>query len=119
MNRWFVSTAAVALFGTALARGQAATVQDPGHLQVANQSLEAAARLNPSDPETHARLGMAYRRAGMPGRAAEALERAIALDPNPRVRVLLAFSYADAGRCQDAVAHLEACFDTEPKDSVR
>jgi len=118
-KRLLLWAAAVPLLGAALAWGQATDAQERGDLQAAIQSLEAAARLNPSDSETHARLGILYRKAGMPARASESFERSVALDPNPRVRVLLAFTYADAGRCQDAVPHLEACFDAEPKDSVR
>ena len=99
--------------------GAEAAAQQPAELQAAIRELEAAARLNPSDAETHARLGIAYRKAGQPARAAESLERAVALDSNTRVRVLLGFSYADAGRYRDAVPHLEACFAAEPKDAVR
>src|SRR5439155_7786829 len=67
-----------------------------------------------------ARLGLVYRKLGMPREAIESLERARRLDPKlPRLGVLLALSYIDAGRCRDAIPLLAAEFDLERESSVR
>src|SRR4029450_12806026 len=95
---------------------QALQRSDP---ETARKELQEAVRLNPSSAEAHARLGMVYRKLGMPAQAAESLEQAVRLEPDPRVKVLLAFSYKEAGRHRDAIPLLEASFESEQKDSLR
>jgi tetratricopeptide (TPR) repeat protein len=95
---------------------QALQRSDP---ETARKELQEAVRLNPSSAEAHARLGMVYRKLGMPAQAAESLEQAVRLEPDPRVKVLLAFSYKESGRYRDAIPLLEASFESEQKDSLR
>ncbi len=88
--------------------------------QLQVSELQKAIRSNPSDAEAHARLGMAYRKLGMLPESTESLERAMRLDPKlPRVDVLLAFAYMDAGRFRDAASLLAASFAAEQKDALR
>jgi protein O-GlcNAc transferase len=82
-------------------------------------SLQETARLNPSDAEAHGRLGMALRKTGRLSEAAAALSRAIELRPDPRLKVLLAFTYIDSGRCQSAVPLLNEAFGAEQKNTVK
>lgn len=140
MDRWSVpqrgwrwAPVAAPLLGAALLWGQtqskdiyvreylerAEKAQERGDLQAARKELQQAVQLNPSEAEAHARLGIVYRKLGMPTQAAESLERAARLNPDPRVRVLLAFSYMDAGGYRDAIPLLAASFETEQKESVR
>jgi tetratricopeptide (TPR) repeat protein len=95
---------------------QALERSDP---ETARKELQEAVRLNPTSAEAHARLGIVYRKLGMPAQAAESLERAVRLEPDPRVKVLLAFSYKETGRYRDAIPLLEASFENEQKDSLR
>jgi Flp pilus assembly protein TadD len=71
-------------------------------------------RLNPSDTEAHARLSIAYRKLRMLPEAKESLKHSVRLRPEPRVHVLLAFTYVDSGRHRDAIPLL-----TEQRDSVK
>jgi tetratricopeptide (TPR) repeat protein len=98
---------------------RAEQAQQRSDLETARKELLEAVRLNPSSSEAHARLGMVYRKLGMPAQAAESLERAVRLDPDPRVKVLLAFSFKEAGRYRDAIPLLETSFESEQKDSLR
>jgi tetratricopeptide (TPR) repeat protein len=95
---------------------QALQQSDP---ETARKELQEAVRLNPMSAEAHARLGMVYRKLGMAAQAAESLERSVRLEPDPRVKVLLAFSYKETGRYRDAIPLLEASFESEQKDSLR
>jgi tetratricopeptide (TPR) repeat protein len=88
-------------------------------LQASAAELQKAVQSNPSDAEAHARLGMVYRRLGRLAEATEYLERSTRLEPNPRVKVLLAFNYMDAGRHGEAIPLLAPSWETEPKPSVR
>ena len=97
----------------------AQTAPEGADLQTAIKDLQAAVRSNPADAEAHARLGIAYRRLKMPVQAAESLERSVKLKPDPRVSVLLAFSYMEAGRHRDAIPLLAASFELEQKDAVK
>ena len=86
--------------------------------QTIEQLLEAV-RLNPSDAEAHGRLGIALRKTGRLTEAAGALSRAVELRPDPRLKVLLAFTYIDSGRCQTAVPLLAEAFAAEQKENVK
>src|SRR5213593_294136 len=85
--------------------------QQQGDFHNARKELQEAVRLNPAEPEAHGRLGIVYRRLGMTAEAIESLKRALELDPNPRVQVLLAYSYMDAVRYRDAAPLLAASFE--------
>ncbi|MGH9719512.1 MAG: tetratricopeptide repeat protein [Bryobacteraceae bacterium] len=99
---------------------RAGAAQQRGDFQAAAKELQEAARLKPDEAETHARLGIVYRRLGMAAQATESLERAATLEPGQaRVKVLLAFSYMDSGRFKDAIPLLAASFEAEQKDSVK
>ena len=98
---------------------RAEQAQQRGDLQTARKELQQAVQLNPLVAEAHARLGIVYRKLGMPVQAAESLEQAVRLEPDPRVKVLLAVSYMDAGRHRDAIPLLVTSFETEQKDSLR
>jgi len=124
--------ATVLLLGAALLDGQSKEAEiraqfdlgekaeQQGDLQSALRAFQKVTELNPSDAEGHARLGLVYRKLGMPREAIESLERARRLDPKlPRLGVLLALSYIDAGRCRDAIPLLAAEFELERESSVR
>lgn len=125
MDRWSI------FLGLALLSGQSKNIdvrahleraeqaQQRGDLQTAKKELQEAVQLNSSVAEVHARLGIVYRKLGMPAQAAESLEQAVRLEPNPRVKVLLAVSYMDAGRHRDAIPLLRASFEAEAKESLR
>ncbi|MCB9540712.1 MAG: tetratricopeptide repeat protein [Myxococcales bacterium] len=67
----------------------------PGHLQV--EAAEAWCRAAPDDPEAHAQHAHLLLAGGDPTRGADALERALRLDPHDqRTPVMLADAYADA-----------------------
>lgn len=93
--------------------------QAQADLEAARKEFEEVVRLDPKAAEAHARLGMVYRRLGMAAEAITSLERAQQLEPNNRLRVLLAFAYMDSGRYRDAAPLLAASFESEPKDAVR
>ena len=83
------------------------------------EQLQEAVRLNASDAEVQGRLGIALRKTGRLSEAAAALSRAIELRPDPRLKVLLAFTYIDSGRCDTAVPLLQEAFAAEEKDAVK
>jgi tetratricopeptide (TPR) repeat protein len=74
---------------------------------------------NASDAEAYAKQGIAFRKQGKLAEAAESFERSVRLQPEPRVQVLLAFTYMDSGRHQDAIPLLASSFEKEEKDSVK
>jgi tetratricopeptide (TPR) repeat protein len=129
-RRWRWAPAVAPLLGAVLLWAQK-DIDVRAHLERAEQALQRsdpetarkelleAVRLNPSSGEAHARLGIVYRKLGMAAQAAESLERAVRLEPDPRVKVLLAFSYKESGRYRDAIPLLEASFESEQKDSLR
>jgi tetratricopeptide (TPR) repeat protein len=99
---------------------QGEKAQQQGDLQAALRAFQKAIELDRSDAEAHARLGLVYRKLGMLREATESLERARRLDPKlPRLGVLLAFNYMDAGRHADAIPLLAAEFDLEREPAVR
>jgi tetratricopeptide (TPR) repeat protein len=83
------------------------------------EQLHQAVRLNPSDAESHGRLGIALRKAGRLPDAAASLSRAVELSPDPRLKVLLAFTYIELAQCDRAVPLLKESFDLEQKDPVK
>jgi tetratricopeptide (TPR) repeat protein len=88
-------------------------------LESAVAELQRAVHANPSDAQAHGKLGILYRRMGMPAQAAESLERAVRLQPDPRLNVLLAFTYMEGGRHRDAIPLLASGFEAEQKDAVK
>jgi len=63
--------------------------RDSGNrLEPAIAELETAVRLSPRQPRFHNELGVAYRQAGQFGKARQAYEQALALDPNCAPAVL-------------------------------
>jgi protein O-GlcNAc transferase len=83
------------------------------------EQLQEAVRLNPSDAESHARLGIALRKAGRLSDAAASLSRALELGPDTRLKVLLAFTHVELGQCRTAVPLLGESFDAEQKDAIK
>ena len=90
-----------------------------GDLQGAVKELQEAVRLNCFEPEAHGRLGLAYRKLGRPAEAAKSLERAVELRPDPRLKVLLAFTYIDVRNYSSAIPLLKASLETEQSESVQ
>lgn len=113
------------LLAAALAAAQSTPEQISVHLERAEtaqkQGLQTAVRefrkvieLQPSDAQSHGRLGMVYRRLGMLPEAIGSLETALRLDPNlPRLKILLGFSYQEAGRCPEAIPPLAESYEQE------
>ncbi len=98
---------------------RAEQAQERGDLSAAAGELRKALQAAPHHAEAHARLGMVYRRQGKLAEAAGELERSLRLQPNPRLRALLAFTYADAGRHREAISLLEPNFAAEEKPELR
>jgi tetratricopeptide (TPR) repeat protein len=82
-------------------------------------ALQQAVRSNPSDPETHARLGMLYRRMGRLGESAASLEQSMRLKQDPRVGVILAFTYMESARHGDAIPLLSAAFESGLPENIK
>ena len=98
---------------------QTKEAQQQGDLETAARELQNAIQLNPADAEAHGRLGMVYRRLGRLTEAIGLLERSVRLEENARVKVLLAFTYIDAGRRREAIPLLAASWDAESKPSLQ
>ena len=98
---------------------RAAEAQERGDLNGTVRELEQAVRQNPSHAEAWARLGMVQRRLTNLDSASRALERSVRISPDPRVRVLLAFTYIDQGRARDAIPLLKSSFEGEQTDTVK
>jgi tetratricopeptide (TPR) repeat protein len=88
-------------------------------LQVALKELQEAVRLNVAEPEAHGALGIVYRKLGLLADATKALERAVELRPDPRLKVLLGFSHMDMGNFPAAIPLLAESFEAEQKDPVK
>jgi tetratricopeptide (TPR) repeat protein len=88
-------------------------------LEGALKELQEAVRLNGSEPEAHGALGIVFRKMGRLPEAAKALERAVELRPDPRLKVLLGFSHMDMGNFPAAIPLLTESFETEQKDTVK
>ncbi len=88
-------------------------------LQGAVKELQGAVRLDESDAEAHGRLGLVFRRMGRFPDAASSLARAIKLRPDPRFKVLLAFTYQDLGQYGKAVPLLSETFGAEQKVPIK
>ncbi len=100
-----------------LLRGQSRDAEVRPLLEQAQQAQQQGDL--PAAAEAYARLGMLYRRLGRLAEAAESLERAQRLDSKlPRVGILLALTYIDAGRCRDAIPLLAAGLDAEQHTPV-
>ena len=83
------------------------------------EQLQEAVRVDPSDAESHGRLGIALRKAGRLPDAAASLNRAVELSADSRLKVLLAFTYAELGQCGNAVPLLRDSFEGEQKDPIK
>lgn len=71
-------------------------------------SYELAVQEDPNDPQAWFNLGSYHRIRGDPFKAADALERAVSLRPEfPDARYMLALSYADQGKGEEAIELLE------------
>jgi tetratricopeptide (TPR) repeat protein len=88
-------------------------------LPAALKELEAAVRLNASEPEAYGALGVVYRKLGRAEDATKALERAVKLRPDPRLKVLLGFTHMDMGNFPAAIPLLAETFESEQKDAVK
>jgi tetratricopeptide (TPR) repeat protein len=86
----------------------------------AAQEYQEVLKLDPSNAEAQARLGVAYQNAGKVPEAIKALERALRLDPHmPEVAALLGLDYARLDRYSEAVPYLEKAFAQEDQPPVR
>jgi tetratricopeptide (TPR) repeat protein len=83
------------------------------------RELQEAVRLNETEAEAHGRLGIVLRKMGRLPDAAQSLRRAVELRPDPRLKVLLAFTYMELDDCRNAVPLLVASFEAEQNDSIR
>ncbi|MBN1827370.1 MAG: tetratricopeptide repeat protein [Candidatus Eisenbacteria bacterium] len=79
---------------------------------------EEQAKANPDDPETVGRLGALYIRARQWERAAETLERAIALAPDDEgLHLQRGYALAGMGRPEEALASFSVYLDAHPNDT--
>ncbi len=96
-----------------LSRGRAAFSK--GDMTLAQQALEKAAALNPTDPEPHRTLGEIYEKQGQEAQAIFALKRAAELSPSdPGPRRELAELYLRAGQPGSAAEHLREAIQASP-----
>ncbi|MCI0409874.1 MAG: tetratricopeptide repeat protein [Acidobacteria bacterium] len=110
--------AALVVAQTPLERAEDAQKRDD--FETAAREFRRALELNPSDAETHGRLGMVYRRMRMLPEAIASMETALRLDPTlPRLKILLGISFHEAGRCRDAIPLLSESFQTEREPRMR
>jgi tetratricopeptide (TPR) repeat protein len=99
--------------------GQAQSALSAKDWPNAAAALEQLARLEPSIPEVHANLGLAYYSAGRYPDAERAFERALKLNPKmAQARVLLGICKAELGRNEDAVRMLEPAFRQPPEPDI-
>ena len=83
----------------------------------AASDYSAALKLDPSDADAFARLGISYQALGMLDQAANALDHALRLKPDlPDVGILLAFIRVQEGRYPEAVTLLEKGLDDSNSD---
>jgi tetratricopeptide (TPR) repeat protein len=84
-------------------------------LEGARQGLEQLAQLTPQVAEVFGNLGVVYYSRNRFGQAAEALERALHLNPKlPNAELMLGVCDAELGRNEDAVRILEPVFRSPP-----
>jgi Flp pilus assembly protein TadD len=77
--------------------------------------FRAALEIQPSAPEVHFNLGVAYRGVGREAEAIEAFQAALELEPNhPEALFNLGNSYRDAGRTDKAVDCLCRAIELRP-----
>lgn len=105
------------LLSVALLWGQSSESELRAHLDQAEKALQQGDVRGAA--EAQARLGMLYRRLGKLSEAVDSFQRALRLEPSlPRVNVLLAFAYLDAGRYQEAIPLLAKSFDEEKQQAI-
>jgi tetratricopeptide (TPR) repeat protein len=84
-------------------------------LAAAHESLDAAKRLDPSDPRVFELRGRTCLLEGRSAEGIEALNRALALDPDAvDARLVLAVAYRSAGRDDEALRTLERLLELDP-----
>ena len=90
---------------------------DPTYRKFAQEALQRAAQLAPTDPKTAYNLGLFYQQQDEPERALEELERAIALKPDYELtRVALASLYEKLGQPEKAIQQYEAILEFKSGD---
>jgi tetratricopeptide (TPR) repeat protein len=82
-------------------------------------ALEKLARLTPNNPEIYANLGVANYTQGRYAQAADALHRALQLNPGiPNVSLLLGMCDAELGHSKEALPILEPAFRHPPNNQI-
>lgn len=88
-----------------------------GHPQEARRGLEEAVRREPSSATAWSMLAAAYGQLGLHGKAQQAYETVLKLQPNsPNAHYNLGILLLNQQRCEDALRHLETFRRMRPQD---
>ncbi|MHC4809946.1 MAG: tetratricopeptide repeat protein [Planctomycetota bacterium] len=96
-----------------------AALLDEGRLDEATEMLRIAATRLRDRPRAWILLGDAHRTAGRMDEALSAYRRAVAVQPDPAIRLRLGNALADAGRLDEAAAEFETAAGTTDDDRLR
>jgi tetratricopeptide (TPR) repeat protein len=89
-------------------------------LDAATKAYQSLARARPDLAEVHAKLGLIFYLQGKFAQAVTEFEQALRLKPGlEQADVLLAMSYSEVSRYQDALPGLEKGFDRPPDEATR
>jgi tetratricopeptide (TPR) repeat protein len=96
---------------------EAVTLQQAGKLDAAIQDYQQLVALYPNQPQIRSNLGAALAGAGRYAEAVEQYKKAIAIQPDPTVRLNLALAYYKESEFQPAVRELEKVHEAMPSNS--